>query len=170
MAKTAFSLAQQVDSQNFITEAVLNLLETKPYDKLTITDVVKKAGTSRMAFYRNFASLDDVLIQYYYNLFQEFFIKKEKEANFDQQIAVLTEFLTATREELLRAFNQGYEQPIFVAFSRQVLEFMNPQSKLENYQVKFIAAGTFAVWKEWLISKDDSSAAEINAMLHAFAC
>ena len=44
-----------------IEEALLLLVKQKPLSRLSVTDIVKKAGVSRAAFYRNYSSKEDVL-------------------------------------------------------------------------------------------------------------
>lgn len=44
-----------------IEEAMLLLLEKTALSEITITDIVKKAGVSRGAFYRNYTSKEDIL-------------------------------------------------------------------------------------------------------------
>lgn len=41
--------------------ALLQLMETKLYKDISITDIVKRAGVSRMAYYRNYNSKDEIL-------------------------------------------------------------------------------------------------------------
>lgn len=52
-------------SQKLVKEciftALLLLMEQKNYQDITITDITKKAGVSRMAYYRNYASKEDIL-------------------------------------------------------------------------------------------------------------
>ncbi|HIS07210.1 MAG TPA: TetR/AcrR family transcriptional regulator, partial [Candidatus Choladocola avistercoris] len=44
--------------------ALLLLMEKKPYEDITITEIAKKAGVSRMSYYRLYKSKDDILEQY----------------------------------------------------------------------------------------------------------
>ncbi|MGN1062478.1 MAG: TetR/AcrR family transcriptional regulator [Candidatus Scatosoma sp.] len=44
-----------------LQEALLALIEKNPYEEIKITALCKKAGVSRMAFYGNFSSKDDIL-------------------------------------------------------------------------------------------------------------
>ena len=44
--------------------APLLLMEKKPYEDITITEIAKKAGVSRMSYYRLYKSKDDILEQY----------------------------------------------------------------------------------------------------------
>lgn len=50
---------QSVKSE--IKKAFMQLLTQKAYMEITVSDLVKKAQVSRMSFYRNFNSMDDVI-------------------------------------------------------------------------------------------------------------
>ncbi len=43
--------------------ALIYLMGQKPFDKISITELVKRAGVSRTAFYRNYTSKEDILIE-----------------------------------------------------------------------------------------------------------
>lgn len=46
-----------------IYTALLELMDKMPYSEIKITNIVNKAGVSRMAYYRNFKTKDDILLQ-----------------------------------------------------------------------------------------------------------
>lgn len=48
-------------TRKLICNALLDLLEEKPLDEITITELAKRAGVSRASFYRNFENIYDVL-------------------------------------------------------------------------------------------------------------
>ncbi len=56
-----------------ITTALLIIIREKDYDEITITDITEKAGVSRMAYYRNYKSKDDILISRIREMAEEFF-------------------------------------------------------------------------------------------------
>ncbi len=43
--------------------ALLTLMDTKDFEKISITEIVKKAGVSRQSFYRNYTSKEDIVIE-----------------------------------------------------------------------------------------------------------
>ena len=47
-----------------ISTALLELMKSKDFTGITITDITQKAGVSRMAYYRNYSSKEDILDQY----------------------------------------------------------------------------------------------------------
>ena len=50
-------------TKSYIYKALTQLLEKKKYDEISVCDIAAKAGVSRMSFYRNFSSKDDVVLQ-----------------------------------------------------------------------------------------------------------
>lgn len=55
-----------------IAEALIKLMEEKDYKKISLTEICETAGFSRMAYYRNFKSKDDILITYMKMLADQF--------------------------------------------------------------------------------------------------
>ena len=49
-------------SKALICSALMKLLKTVPYRKITVSQVCTTAGVSRTAFYKNFASMDAVVL------------------------------------------------------------------------------------------------------------
>ena len=47
-----------------IVTALLRLMQEKKYESISITDITTLAGVSRMAYYRNYKSKDEILIKY----------------------------------------------------------------------------------------------------------
>ena len=47
-----------------ITQSLFRLMKRKPYHKITVTDLVREAGVSRNAFYRNYQSIEEIIRQF----------------------------------------------------------------------------------------------------------
>ena len=54
-----------------VTAALLKLMETRPYQAISISDLASAAQVSRSSVYRNFADKDDVLRRYLMKLMEE---------------------------------------------------------------------------------------------------
>ena len=48
-------------TKTYIKTAMLELLSKQSYDKISITELVERAGVSRTAFYRNYTSRDELI-------------------------------------------------------------------------------------------------------------
>ncbi|MGT2803013.1 TetR/AcrR family transcriptional regulator [Streptococcus henryi] len=58
---TQFNLENRSLTRESIETALLFFMETKQLSQITISELVKKAGVSRNAFYRNYHSKEDIL-------------------------------------------------------------------------------------------------------------
>ena len=47
-----------------ITQSLFRLMKRKPYNKITVTDLVHEAGVSRNSFYRNYQSTEEIIRQF----------------------------------------------------------------------------------------------------------
>ena len=47
-----------------IVTALIELMKVRDYASITITDLTKKAGVSRMAYYRNYTSKEDIISKF----------------------------------------------------------------------------------------------------------
>lgn len=90
-----------------IYQALVQLMETKPYKDITITDITKKAGVSRMAYYRNFQEKDDILIDHLKKVLREAESHISTKSDFTQR-----EFW---REAIRRGQNDPINELIFKA-------------------------------------------------------
>ena len=54
-----------------LTTALVQLMQEQPFDGIAITDLVRRAGVSRVSFYRNFTSKKNVLEQHLMSLIRE---------------------------------------------------------------------------------------------------
>lgn len=52
-------------AKDYIFTALILLMEQNDYPNITVTDIAKKAGVSRMTYYRTYSSKEDILIQYF---------------------------------------------------------------------------------------------------------
>lgn len=58
--------------KSYISTALLLLMEQHDYQDITITDIAKKAGVSRMTYYRTYSSKEDILVQYFDDIASNF--------------------------------------------------------------------------------------------------
>lgn len=55
-----------------LTQAVLLLMDDKPYSEIRVTDICRRAGVSRNAFYRNYSAKDAILRRYLFEITDDF--------------------------------------------------------------------------------------------------
>lgn len=57
--------------KDYIFTALMMLMEQKEYHDITISELTKKAGVSRMSYYRTYSSKEDILVEYFKDMFGE---------------------------------------------------------------------------------------------------
>lgn len=86
-----------------IYTALLQLMEKKPYSEISITDIVQRAGVSRMAYYRNYQTKDEILTKRLEKGLDEFYshVLENKKNSGSGKTPV--EFLTSFFDELQKS-------------------------------------------------------------------
>ena len=93
-----------VKTKNQISQALIELLNNKPLDLITIKELTKKAKISRTAFYNNFNNLDDVLKYIYQRAHKQIFKEKYSHLEYvysDEHIQDMISFFDKNSELLL---------------------------------------------------------------------
>jgi AcrR family transcriptional regulator len=52
-------------TRSWIFESLMLLIDQKPYEKITVSDISKKAGIARQTFYRSYADKNALLLEYF---------------------------------------------------------------------------------------------------------
>lgn len=169
MSATNLAQEQKNETKVFITTALMQLLHEQALEKISVRQVSDRAGVSRMAFYRHFDDLNAVLVGYYEPRFHRLFSDLERYHDEDK-LARVGVFFQDTSEDILLAINQGYENLIVDLFTTGLEEIFDSKggAVVEQYRLKFVGAGVYAMWREWLVSGMEVSLAEMNAMVHQF--
>lgn len=175
MAATEHSQKIKQDSQEYLITALLQLLETKDFNDITVTQVVKRAGVSRMAFYRNFDTLEDVLIAYIQPKISAGFDNIINRIPQDQKINALGSLFEEISGTLKMAVDKHYEliiQNIFnenmAKFYDQTMDWSQFTTMQRKYWIKFMSAGVYAIWREWLIGGQVETINDIHVLLADF--
>ncbi|MDR0685515.1 MAG: TetR/AcrR family transcriptional regulator [Spirochaetaceae bacterium] len=63
LQKSTSNNRQVQRTKGWIFEALMILMDEKPYDKITVSDIVEKAGIARQTFYRNFKDKNEVIFE-----------------------------------------------------------------------------------------------------------
>jgi AcrR family transcriptional regulator len=116
---------------SWIFEAILLLLDEKPYNKITVSDITAKAGIARQTFYRNFRDKDEVIIQYFANIFISEFMTVENIENKNKH------------ENILLTFNINY----------MVNHHANLKKIMSAIGIENLLLERFNEWQEMLINQ-----------------
>ena len=92
----------------YIEQALIELLKQYPLNKITISDLVNKAGVSRASFYRNYLDLNQVIEEYIDKILnKEIPVTKKQSTNMKQSICAILKHLKQHREILKILYNNN---------------------------------------------------------------
>jgi len=152
-------------SRNCLSQALIELLEEHEYDEISIQDIVDKAGFSRMAYYRNFKSKDEVIDYSLDTLFDTFI--KESNITFRYMGAELffkTLFEFFATEEMLKIarllIKRHLAGHLYIQFIKRVQGGFVPNQS--HYLYDYIAGGIFSVFISWVTKGAKESVEEMT--------
>lgn len=142
----------------YITEALLILLRDKEYKDISITEICKKAGVTRMSFYRNFESKEDILLKKVRNVTDSFVKESDISYKSDTVSSYFVKLFTHMQQQkdLCAALNKaGLIYMVKDEFDRVFLNAY--KNEYDEYKSIFLAGGIYNVFLFWLINgcRDD---------------
>lgn len=169
MAATKHAQAIQQDSQTYLTEALFQLLEKKTLSEIKITELVARAGVSRMAFYRNFDRVEDILRQHFAPRIQHLFDNVIFEQTATVKLEDMQAFFDDFAAELRLSLKAHFEYIIRDLFTENMARYyanwpgMTPEHL--KYWAVFMTNGVYGIWREWLLTGQQESLAELHTLI-----
>ncbi len=153
-------------SRERISEALLRLLGTTPYADITVQMLADCAGVSRMSFYRNFGSKNDVMRYYLEKQTDRLLPESEfsEGAGFDPAyFHKLVEYLSDTREVGRLLIETGLFDLLRAEFDR--IYIVRARDRREMLRSTFIAGGICNVYYYWLVNGCREAPSDLAAEL-----
>jgi AcrR family transcriptional regulator len=153
----------------WLLETLLELIEKKEYSEISITELTEKADIARQTFYRNYDSMDDILLLKMGEVLDEYFNKIQKslelknDPNMEFEMNQLV-YIWQRNEALFTALQKaGLAHRVLEKLSEYVSMFHMKAQNLQEldekhqYLVFFIAGGVYMVLSKWFENKMNTS-------------
>ena len=142
-------------AKDCIFTALVLLMQKKEYDKISIVDIARKAGVSRMTYYRHFTSKEDVLEQYIDSVAKavhEEIVEKNAHKDFYQYFCVLFEHLSQYGDIGVATCRAKLGEMILHYITKYMLETFPPSENdpAAPYARHFLAGAVYNTLIEWL--------------------
>ena len=141
-----------------IIEALIELLKKKNFEDISITDIINKAGVSRMGFYRNFATKENVVESYIFDIFVETIeeIKAKRALDFSMR-KVLTTTLENFKKyaDIIRLFLSKNLEFLLYDCYQKAYSFLRKDRKMtriRQYSEQMFIGELFSLEMRWLKS------------------
>lgn len=146
----------------YITDALLYLMKKKDYKDISITEICEKAGVTRMSFYRNFESKEDILKKWVTAITDSFLAVSGISYKNDSTSDYFIKLFTHMEQHKAICFALYKADLIYIVkqqFDRVFLEIH--KDEYDEYKSYFLAGGIYNVFLLWLINGCKESPSEL---------
>lgn len=145
-----------------IIESLTDLLKEKPFEDITIVEIITHAGVSRNSFYRNFTSKEDILVRHIKDTTEDL-VESNRipilQVSWEVYVQGMLEHLYSHREFLDLLEKNGKLHLISDIVDETIRK--RTEGKLDSYHQAFLAGGLFNIYKQWAHNGYTPSPAEI---------
>ncbi|MDR3046087.1 MAG: TetR/AcrR family transcriptional regulator [Bacteroidales bacterium] len=161
----------------------MRVMNKKPYNEITISDIIKAAGVSRPTFNRNYKSKDDMIIQFFEEYFNSVSIKEVQSKEADQhktfELSISQKNFIRYAEFLRTIFKSEAKHLYLSLFSfsekweTMALDFYTNgttenEMRIVKYLVKYRYSGALHVIIDWVENDRPVSAENLAFLLSHF--
>ncbi len=135
--------------------ALIYLLNEKPIEKITITELVKRSGVSRTSFYRNYSSKEDIIIEMEEQICQAISKSLSSPDYQDNLRQWFLDCFQAVKDNasLFHLFLQtNIAQETLKGLNSILESFHHPQTIKEHYQILAIEGAFSSILTDWFIN------------------
>ncbi|MFS0558391.1 TetR/AcrR family transcriptional regulator [Brevibacillus sp. 179-C9.3 HS] len=167
-------------SKEWITLALLQLMEKTQYSHISITEITRKAGLARQTFYRNYEDKDDILYEYLCDQYATYWriIDEQNDLHEDMLVAFFDMWQQHTPPSLLENIWNGdrkVRQIIFRSVDFSIQERFpnraNPenahhQENLHYYAQRSMSSTFHVILIEWTLRRFRESCDEMGRLAY----
>ena len=135
-----------------LQKALVELMGEKPFDKITISELVLKSGVSRQSFYRNYSSKEEILKDLHEQLAEDIFAIEEQVDKKDSYswFLVFFSYLKKNAEYLTMLFRAMEQKQSNFFFLPSLKEIFHIEDKEGQYRACAYEGGLNNICREWL--------------------
>lgn len=158
-----------------IVTALIELMKVMDYNAISITCITRKAGVSRMAYYRNYTSKEDILNKYMeevgLSIHEKIAKLNSREELFDY-FRALFERLGSYHDIGITAYKCHLGELILNNITKNMAITFPPQSDTpeERYRHLYLAGAFYNVFIEWLKAGRQEDCDEMARICCSLAC
>ncbi len=152
-----------------IVTALLRLMENNSYSSISITDITNLAGVSRMAYYRNYKSKDEILINHLVDRERQLLddLGGEAAEDFRGMVMILSGFFQENADVIKAVYDAGLSHKLTDMLGDRIYNYFPVAiaDRSGKYAVTFYVGAVLAVFKRWFDNDMVESVEEISDII-----
>lgn len=137
-----------------ILTALLRLMEERPYDSISITDITSLAGVSRMAYYRNYSSKEEILIKHLEDEEKKIIENAigTKSFSIKDIIFYVSDFIQDNSSVIKAVYSAGLTHRLTDMLKDRIYSYfpVANQTTEGKYAVRFYVGAILSVYRYWI--------------------
>ena len=157
-------------SKKWMHQALLDLLEKKPFSSISILNIVEKADVARLTFYRNYKSKEDMVIQKGKEICDDILnqFRIENCTSFSDSLSIIANIFSSQSRFFHLLLKNNLEYLVLKSFEKEVEEIfrsvLNTDFK-DVYELKFYVGAFSSVVFEWFKNEKNVHINELENIL-----
>ena len=157
---------QKFHSKSLIVQSLLYLMRKKSFHEIKITEICNKAGVSRLSYYRNFESKEDIVLYYFNDNFEKIMerIIKMENISYKQLIEILFSHFMTHLEDNKLFFRDKLIYLISISSDEYLKKFMKEVFKdnsHDDFILKFLQGGIMNIMIGLMTGEESHSVEDI---------
>ena len=152
-----------------IADALLLLLKEKPIEKITVNELVAKAGVGRVTYFRSFSNKSEAITFKFIKMWEQYAelndIKIRDRFDLDNALHFF-QYNLSIRHILTLVYKAGQQEAIHESFYRIMTPPDRGDDILTAYREKFYAHGLYGLLDEWIKRDFQETPEEMAELLH----
>lgn len=155
-----------------MVQALIQLLQTKSLSNITISELTARAGVSRMTYYRNYNSMDEIFISYLKDLidaYRQDVADWPDKGNYNDYRNMLHcyEYFDHYREFIACLVKTGLGHLLLQALDSYILDTYYTEDKGRDfyYTLRAFSGSLYNIYVTWIMENSMESAEEIVSII-----
>lgn len=147
---------QSERSRQWISDALVDLMQKKPYAHITVKDITDRAGVARLTFYRHFETKEDILRYRFQILFSGYLSELETSSarNLLEALSLCFDYWRRNGQQLHAMVENRLEALLYEPFGsylETMLEKYHAEKEMTSLQKQFLVGGLYFAMIEYVV-------------------
>lgn len=148
----------------------MRLMKEKKFDKISVGELCKAAGVSRMTYYRSYNNKEDILLQHLDECFTVYLADLPAKDFYGVALSFFQFWQGQAREFLIAVVRSGLSAQLmdrFYGYLDQIIPQMVPSEEVQPFVKSFLAGGLYKMLMDWMKTGTQTAPEEMAAFLAA---
>lgn len=171
MKQQARNQSNQI-ARECMVSALMQLLETKPLSTISVTEITKKAGVSRMTYYRNYHSKEEIFSSYLTDIIASYKAdasawNMEGSYNDQRHMQHCFQYFYTHKDFIRCLIKSGLGDLLLKALSGYMIDtYYTPGAPMsEYYTLEAFAGSLYNIYLAWIENNTAESAEDMAAIM-----